>query len=109
MLVAATAASVIAAPPPRAPPPRPPLVALPTGPHAALGPPPLPPLRLTPQVQAASDLRSLARLMPATARLVLDPGAPPPRSGQVRPPPKRVAGRLALCLPASDCADCVDR
>ncbi|KXZ53854.1 hypothetical protein GPECTOR_6g772 [Gonium pectorale] len=37
------------------------------------------------KVQAAADLQSLARLIPATSRLVLDPGAPPPGKAAAAP------------------------
>jgi hypothetical protein len=38
------------------------------------------------QVQAASDLSALASLIPATSRLILDPGAPPGEViGKVQP------------------------
>ncbi|GFR51780.1 hypothetical protein Agub_g14237, partial [Astrephomene gubernaculifera] len=37
------------------------------------------------KVQAAADLQSLARLLPASARLVLDPGAAPPGAGGAPP------------------------
>ncbi|KAG2446299.1 hypothetical protein HXX76_000887 [Chlamydomonas incerta] len=52
------------------------------------------------KVQAASDLQSLARLIPATARLVLDPGAMPGKA----PAPAAAAaapGGVAAAAPAA--------
>lgn len=47
------------------------------------------------QVQAASDLKSLAQLLPSSARLVLDPGAPPPRKSAAGAPASGAAAATA--------------